>query len=32
MKKYSVPACLKANSSLEDNAFHMLQNQTPHDT
>lgn len=32
MKKYSVPACLKANSSLEDNAFHVLQNQTPHDT
>lgn len=29
MKKDSVPAYLKANSSLESNAFHMLQNQTP---
>lgn len=32
MKKYSVPAHLKVNSSLEGNAFHMLQNQIPHVT
>lgn len=29
MKKDSVPAHLKANSSLESNAFHMFQNETP---
>lgn len=32
MKKDSVHAHLKANSSLEGNAFHMLQYQTPHVT